>query len=170
MIEDFHIEIVKYKVGIHHFSLAADNSFFAHFSNPLVLKSNVIVDVELEKHNNWINVNYLAHGNIQATCDRCLVPIEFSINTNYRIVFKTAIDETQEDEDDVKYIKPHHTYINIGDSVYETILLDLPMAKNCDELDTKPCDLKILNKLGETEEKQEIDPRWEKLKEIKTKK
>ena len=68
---------------------------------------------------------------------------------------------------DVIYLNTVEFKINIAQAVYESSLMSLPMIKNCDDLEVKPCDQEMLKKLehinqGETQ----VDPRWEKLKTI----
>jgi len=68
---------------------------------------------------------------------------------------------------DIFYLNPIEFKINIAQAVYESSLMALPMIKNCDDLEVKPCDKEMLKKLehinqGETQ----VDPRWEKLKTI----
>jgi uncharacterized metal-binding protein YceD (DUF177 family) len=66
------------------------------------------------------------------------------------------------------YIKPQETMVNIAQSIYETTLLDVPMLRNCDLLENKPCNKEMLNKLNELKQTGdgETDPRWDKLKDF----
>jgi uncharacterized metal-binding protein YceD (DUF177 family) len=61
--------------------------------------------------------------------------------------------------------------LSIAQPVYETSLLALPMIRNCDEMETKPCDEVMIQKLetlnSDSTEEPEVDARWEKLKQLK---
>ena len=125
--------------------------------------------MELDRHPNWINVSFSAKGFLIIGCDRCLVNIPFPIDVSYFLVYRMGIDETQEDTEDIKYLKPHDYFIDVSLPVYETILLNLPMIRNCDDLEVEPCDKAMLSKLEENEKNTEDheDSRWEKLKGLK---
>ena len=169
MMEDYRIEFVKLKPGKHNLTLKADTSFFLSFENTEVFEANIDVEMELDRHPNWINVSFSAKGFLNTGCDRCLANIPFPIDTKYLMVYRMGVDETQEDTEDIKYLKPHDYFIDVSLPVYETILLDLPMIRNCDDLEIEPCDKIMLSKLKENEQNTEDqnDPRWEKLKGLK---
>ncbi|NBX65177.1 MAG: hypothetical protein EBT66_09580 [Bacteroidetes bacterium] len=69
------------------------------------------------------------------------------------------------------YLRPHEFKLSIAQPVYETSLLALPMIRNCDEMETKPCDEVMIQKLetlnSDSTEEPEVDARWEKLKQLK---
>jgi uncharacterized metal-binding protein YceD (DUF177 family) len=69
------------------------------------------------------------------------------------------------------YLRPHEFTLSISQPVYETSLLALPMIRNCDEMDIKPCDEAMIQKLetlnSESATDEVVDPRWEKLKQLK---
>ena len=169
MTEDYRIEFVKLKLGKHNLTLEVDKSFFLSFENTEVIDANIKVEMELDRHPNWINVSFSAKGFLSTGCDRCLVNIPFPIDVSYFLVYRMGIDETQEDTEDIKYLKPHDYFIDVSLPVYETILLNLPMIRNCDNLEVEPCDKTMLSKLEENEKNTENqeDSRWEKLKGLK---
>jgi len=168
-MEDYRIEFVKLKLGKHNLTLEVDKSFFLSFENREVIDANIKVEMELDRHPNWINVSFSAKGFLIIGCDRCLVNIPFPIALSYFLVYRMGIDETQEDTEDIKYLKPHDYFIDVSLPVYETILLNLPMIRNCDDLEVEPCDKAMLSKLEENEKNTEDheDSRWEKLKGLK---
>jgi uncharacterized metal-binding protein YceD (DUF177 family) len=84
-------------------------------------------------------------------------------------------DESDKDHEDegveLIYLRPHEFSLSIAQTVYETSLLALPMIRNCDEMDSKPCDQGMIQKLetlnSESTDENEVDARWEKLKQLK---
>ena len=81
-------------------------------------------------------------------------------------------DTDHEDEGvELIYLRPHEFKLSISQPVYETSLLALPMIRNCDEMETKPCDEVMIQKLetlnSESTMDEVVDPRWEKLKQLK---
>jgi uncharacterized metal-binding protein YceD (DUF177 family) len=102
-----------------------------------------------------------------------LSKIGLPIEAEFKIIYHlNSNHESNENEiadltTDVIYLNSVEFKVNIAQAVYESSLMALPMIKNCDDLEVKPCDEAMLKKLehinqGETQ----VDPRWEKLKTI----
>lgn len=112
-------------------------------------------------------------GTVDVTCDRCLELIARPVNAQYRIVFHFQGESNHQDNEeqlDVEYVELAHnaTSFNVSRQVYETILLCIPMIRNCDDMEIKPCNAQMLEKLNALQAGEEavVDPRWDKLKEL----
>lgn len=80
-------------------------------------------------------------------------------------------DSNEDQNTELVYLKSSDYKISVAQQVYETSLLALPMLKNCDLQEEKPCNKQMLDKLQQlqnnsTDSEDTIDPRWLKLKEI----
>ncbi len=172
-LEGFDIEFVKLKDGIHEFNYRLEKKFFEVFENEDVLASDIEVKAVLEKSANLMNLSLLLKGKVDVSCDRCLVPLSVSVDTGHHVLYKMLpeVDEAQEHDDWVVLTQQDYK-INLGQDCYETTLLSLPMIRNCDELEIKPCNLQMLSKLNDLsgESEEQSDPRWDKLKELLKKK
>jgi len=172
-LEGFDIEFVKLKDGIHAFSYRLEKKFFEVFENEDVLASDIEVKAVLEKTANLMNLSLQLKGKVDVSCDRCLVPLSVSVDTGHHVLYKMLpeVDEAQEHDDWVVLTQQDYK-INLGQDCYETTLLSLPMIRNCDELEIKPCNLQMLAKLNDLsgESVEQSDPRWDKLKELLKKK
>jgi uncharacterized protein len=172
-LEGFDIEFVKLKDGIHEFNYRLEKKFFEVFENEDVLASDIEVKAVLEKSANLMNLSLLLKGKVDVSCDRCLVPLSVSVDTGHHVLYKMLpeVDESQEHDDWVVLTQQDYK-INLGQDCYETTLLSLPMIRNCDELEIKPCNLQMLAKLNDLsgESEEQSDPRWDKLKELLKKK
>ncbi len=171
--EEFEIEFVKLKDGQYDFQNEAKLSFFEFFENPDVKDAHVDVLLSLDKQAQMMQVLIQVKGTVDVTCDRCLELIARPIHSKYRIVFHFQGENNhQEDEEqlDVEYVELAHnaTSFNVARQVYETILLCIPMIRNCDDMEIKPCNAQMLEKLNTLQagEEAEADPRWDKLKEL----
>jgi len=170
------IEFVKLKDGKHELDFQVDRSFFEFFGNEEVEAADVNVQIEIEKSSNWMNLLLNITGSIHLSCDRCLESIGFPIQTKYRILVKLdSVEETpaanEDQETELIYLKSNDYKLSVAQQVYETSLLALPMLRNCDLLDVKPCNKEMLAKLNELQDsppdsEDSVDPRWLKLKEI----
>lgn len=172
-LEGFDIEFVKLKDGIHEFNYRLEKKFFEVFENEDVLASDIEVKAVLEKSANLMNLSLLLKGKVDVSCDRCLVPLSVSVDTGHHVLYKMLpeVNESQEHDDWVVLTQQDYK-INLGQDCYETTLLSLPMIRNCDELEIKPCNLQMLAKLNDLsgESEEQSDPRWDKLKELLKKK
>ncbi len=170
------IEFVKLKEGKHELDFQVDQKFFEFFGNEEVQHAELSILVDVEKSTNWMNLLLNISGNINLNCDRCLESIGFPIKTKYRIMVKLdSLEETppanEDQETELVYLKSSDYKLSVAQQVYETSLLALPMLRNCDLLDVKPCNADMLAKLDKlqantSDTEESIDPRWLKLKEI----
>ena len=175
-VEDLCIEFVKLKDGKHNLDFRVDESFFESLGSTEIHNANVQVDVEVDKSTNWMHVRLRMRGSLTVDCHRCLVALPMQIDTNYMLIVKLdsqeEADTDHEDEGvELIYLRPHEFKLSIAQPVYETSLLALPMIRNCDEMETKPCDEVMIQKLetlnSDSTEEPEVDARWEKLKHLK---
>lgn len=171
-LEEFDIEFVKLKNGEHEFSYRLDKPFFEAFGNEDVLDADVLVNVTLEKFPNIMNLHMKLKGTTGLSCDRCLETINLPVQASYLIIYKQEAEgqslKHEEGDSELVILHPQDFKINIAQGLYETVLLAVPMIRNCDRLEEKPCNQEMLSKLNELsgEDETPSDPRWEKLKEL----
>lgn len=174
-LEEFDIEFVKLRDGQHEFNYRLEKKFFGLFGNEEVLDSDLVVKATLEKSVNLMNLNLQIMGKVDVSCDRCLVPLSIKVDTSHHVLYKMLPeldDEEVEQSDDWVVLTQQDYKINLGQDCYETTLLSLPMIRNCDEMETKPCNYQMLSKLNDLsgDGEEQSDPRWDKLKELLKKK
>ena len=122
-------------------------------------------------------LDFFIDGSVAVECDRCLDEFNLQVTTNQRIIVKFHGDEAKVDKDDpnIIFISPKDDYINVAQFIYEFINLSIPIKKTCemDRMGNKKCNEEMLKYLkdqkdkDDSEDDQEIDPRWNKLKDIK---
>lgn len=174
-LAEFEIEFIKLKPGRHEFVYQPEISFFEAFENVDVLATSLTVKAEVERFPNWMNVLVTISGSLGLTCDRCLEKVDIPVESDYRIIYKMT-DEIatlhQNDDAALVLLKPGEISFNIAAPVYETIMLALPMIRNCDNLEVKPCNNQMLDKLKALDQNEadndteNTDPRWDKLKDL----
>lgn len=173
IIENLTVEFVKLTDGHHEFDYELDKTFFEHFGNTDILNANLLVELDIEKTGNLLVADLFTSGTLQMTCDRCLSDIGFPIEAEFKLIYHLNSEHTLENDvvtdlnSDTIYLKPHDFSFNIAQAVYESTLIALPMIINCDDLIEKPCDQLMLDKInGINQGPAQVDPRWEKLKNI----
>jgi uncharacterized metal-binding protein YceD (DUF177 family) len=142
-----------------------------------VFFDNINVDIAVTKSLQQIDFHIRLHTNVKVDCDRCLKPIILECNNDFKLVFKPAIHKRDvsaaEDEiEDFRFYNPDSKYLEITNDVRDYLMLGMPMKRTPPEVNgvCSVCNKKIEEILSPKKAKKEINPVWEKLIELKTKK
>jgi uncharacterized metal-binding protein YceD (DUF177 family) len=158
--------------GKHQFEYELNKEFFAKYGAESVTKGNLKADVLLNKHETFIECLFTINGTVEVTCDRSLDLFDLTLQINRMLVYKFG-DEDREISDDVQMVHRDTATLDLGQPMYEYIVLAIPFKKihprflqdeNEDE------EVKLIYTTETEAEKNEdtpIDPRWEKLKKLK---
>lgn len=160
--------------GVHSFTFNIDNDFFASREYSPITEGNIDVELDFDKKNQFFVLNFRYAGTVQVDCDRCAQDVTLPINNAASLLVKVA-DETVENiaDDEVMYIQPNDIEVDFSQFLYENIIVDIPLYKTCEDdiSGEQQCDEKVVTILENDDEpgEGETDPRWEKLKQLKTK-
>ena len=160
--------------GDHAFSFELDRQFFASLDQDQIDNGKVEVSVLLEKKPGVFSLHFHLKGQVEVVCDRCLEFFMAHVDTNESIFVKMG-ESAGEIEDDVIMIHRDDHEIEVGQLMYEFIVLALPLKRIHPDLENGKagCDPKMLRKLeeyqGAEKDQDHIDPRWDALKRIKKK-
>jgi len=172
-LREFEIPYVGLKLGVHRFEYDIDASFFKHFEESPIQDCKVKVKLEFDKKETFFVASFFIDGAVKVECDRCLIPFDKSIFGDYVCYIKFAEDPLKmADEPEVMYIGREQTVIDLSHLIYEYINLCLPIQKlGCEKPGQEPqCNKEVLKYLLNEEnkkEKNEEDPRWAALKNLK---
>ena len=107
-------------------------------------------------------------------CDRCAKEFQSVIKSNYRMVylFRVNYDDEESEKEEVVYIHPETDKIELDKDIRDYAVLAVPMKNLCSD-DCKGLCPKCGKNLNDdpcscTEEN--IDPRWEPIQKLKSKK
>jgi len=181
-LRKFDIDIIRLKEGEHQFKFEIDQEFLDHFEkiNDVVSKSNLIVEVVLDKRVNIIEADFIINGSVELTCDRSLELFDQPLETRQKILYKYG-EEEKEISDEIYTITRDTQSINVAQLIYEFILLSIPAKKihpdHLDEMDEEESedDGWIVysagneDEDGENEEIESNNPFWDALKNLKNK-
>ena len=158
--------------GEHDFQFELDRSFFVSFEHPEIENGNVQARVVLEKKPGVFALHFTLEGEVEVVCDRCLEAFMQDISTNQTLFLKTG-DNPGEVEDDVLVISRDEHEIEVGQFMFEFVILALPYQKVHpeDSRGQSGCDPEMLKRLDahrykETGQESSTDPRWDALKGI----
>ena len=171
---DTKIQFSGLKSGKYTYDFTLDGSFFSSFENESLEDGEVNFVVVMEKGEHLLTFDFSFTGCVRTVCDRCLQPIDIPVSGTERLFVKFSDTETSDDENII--VIPENEYqIELSHIMYEYVATALPMrcVHPDDENGNSTCDSEMLNLLDSMQQKEhdenEIDPRWEKLKELKIK-
>ena len=171
----FGINIIGLSNRIHQFDYELGDAFFGSFGSNLISQGTFRADVELNKHETFIEATFKIKGTAVLTCDRSLEAFDFPISIEKKIMFKYG-DRDEEISDEIIMINRETATLEIGQYMYEFVALAIPIKKlhpkfRAEDLqDDESSEGKIVyssEKPGDENEEKEIDPRWNILKKLK---
>ncbi len=167
------------KNGVHYFNFEVDDAFFGQFEESPVQRGRVFVDLALDRRNRVMTLDFDIAGRVHTECDRCLAAVDMPIHGHHKLYVKQDRPVDGPEDEDVLFLSPEATHIDLVRPIYEFTLLSLPWQRTCEDLpeDERPCDLDVIRKLereagalpeteSETDRTTPIDPRWEKLRSL----
>ena len=173
---DFKIQFVGLKDGIHNFVFKIDNTFFELFNYSELTSGKLTAKVELNKTKTMLTFTTNIKGFVDLNCDYCLEQYQQTIEINNTTYVKFG-EEYNELDDNLIVIDKNETYFDIADLIYQLIVVNLPL-KRIHPLDSNGnpgCNPGILNKINEllveenkNERDESINSNWKnELKKLK---
>ena len=181
-LRTFDVEIIRLPEGEHRFPFEVDEKFFSLFEdNSILSKGNLLAVVVLKKDVNLIEARFEIDGTVELICDRSLETFDYPLHTVQKVLFKYGPEE-MEINDEIYMITRDTPKINFAQLIYEFIFLAVPLKKihpdYLEEMDEEDYDSEgklvyISEEEREEDEtptaKEDVDPRWEILKNLKKK-
>ncbi|MBD0723860.1 DNA-binding protein [Flavobacterium sp. L1I52] len=174
--KEFLIPFVGLKLGKHHFEYQIDNAFFGIFEYDEFQNSDIKVSVVLEKSSNMLELSFKHKGTVNVPCD--LTGEDFDLPIKGKMKLIVRFGEVFNDDNEELLILPFGEFeINIAQYIYEMIVLSVPQKRIHPGVKDGSLKTDALDKLNELQvkevEKKEnkeenIDPRWDKLKQLLT--
>ena len=175
-LKQFSIPFTGLKIGKHQFDFEIDNSFFDAYEYSLVKKGELKAEVELDKQETMLILQFHIEGTIVLDCDKCLAEFNAPISIQERQIVKFAEDDLESDDLEIIMLNKRESELNVADLIYEFINVGVPYIKICEQNgDGQKCDQDMIDKLeslavgsqNEEVEEQDVDPRWSALKKLK---
>lgn len=152
--------------GVHHLKFTVDSEFFKEFEDSHIDNGNFEVEVELDKRHDHSVLLFDIKGKTRTSCDRCLSSIDLPMEGHFKLLLKFGENEGSDDE--IMFIHPETSILNLSQVVYEYILLSMPIIKtyDCDLDEEPPCNFEVLDKLEEEEDTDDSPSSnvWDSLK------
>ena len=170
--KEYIIPFVGLKQGVHQFEFKVDNKFLALFEFEEYNSTNVNVVLDFNKKSTFFELTFKIKGFVNVDCDVTTEAFDLDIENELNLVVKFA-DEFNDENEEILYL-PHGEYeINISQYIYECIVLAVPSKRVHPGVEDGTLDSDILDHLEDLAPKQneeineeDIDPRWNKLKNL----
>ncbi len=171
-------QLSKYRIvyqglseGKHKFEFDIDNMFFESLEYSDFEKGTLKVKVDLDKKSTFLELDFQINGKVELICDRCLEEYKEEISFESRLFVKFTEKEDSL-ADDVIFLSPTDHELDISHYIYESINLSIPIKRVHpeDKKGNVTCNPEMLEKLSnyKTDEPadEDIDPRWEDLRNL----
>lgn len=168
------------RIGKHQFEYRINNKFFEVFNFDDFLNADVTVTLDFEKGSTLFDLKFFAKGFFEVACDLTNEPFNQSIEANLNLVVKFG--EEFNDDNEMVLILPQQSHeLDVSQYIYEMLVLAIPAKHVHPGIADGTLKSDILKKLKELQPKQkislekeevevEVDPRWAKLKSLRTEK
>lgn len=174
--KEYLIPFIGLKLGKHHFEYQISNKFFEIFDYHEFQNSDIKVNLVLEKKSTMLELGFKHKGTVNVPCD--LTGEDFDLPIKGKMNLIVRFGETFNNDNEELLILPHGEFeIDVAQYIYEMIVLSVPLRRvhpGVKDGSLKTEALTKLNELAVKEQKKEnkkeenIDPRWDKLKQLLT--
>jgi uncharacterized metal-binding protein YceD (DUF177 family) len=175
-LKDFLIPFIGLKLGKHNFEYQINNKFFENFDFDEYESSAIKVDLVFDKKSTFMELSFKHKGFVNVACDTTGEMFDLSIKGKIKVVVQFG-EEFNNDNDELLIIPHGEHQLDISQYIYEMIVLSVPIKRMHPGIKDGTLQSETLEKLNELrvkESKQEItkeddiDPRWDKLKQLLT--
>ena len=175
-LNEYLIPFAGLKLGKHQFEYQINKTFFDYFEYDDFESANIKVELMLEKKSTMLELNFKHRGSVNVPCDLTGEMFDLPVKGSLKVVVQFG--ETFNNENEELLILPHGEHqVDVSQYIYEMIALSVPLKRvhpgvkdgtlQSEALD-KLNELKVAEVKKEVEEEKEIDPRWDKLKQLLT--
>lgn len=120
----FAISFAGLKIGKHDYAYDVDKSFFEEYEYSAIEDADLQVKVTLDKKETMLIVEFFIEGDVTTTCDRCMDPLELSLEADYKQIFKFGHEESEDET--LTVLHPDEHEIDVKSFIYEFIIVSLP--------------------------------------------
>lgn len=122
----YKVELATLKEGKFEQDFECGTEFFKNMENPDILNGDVHVHMDGEHKADRYYLSFHCEGVVEIPCDRCLDPIEYPIDAEYKITVEFG-DEYNDASDELLIIPHTDRWLNVAYMLYDTIVLSIPL-------------------------------------------
>ena len=173
---EFLIPFIGLKLGKHQFDFQISKAFFDNFDYHEYESCDIKVTVVLDKKSTILELSFKHKGTVYVPCD--LTNEMFNLPIKGKINLVVQFGEEFNNDNEELLILPHGEFqIDLSQYIYEMIVLSVPLKRihpgikdgtlKTETLD-KLTELSVKKAKKEVQQEENIDPRWDKLKQLLT--
>jgi uncharacterized metal-binding protein YceD (DUF177 family) len=171
-LEQFKIDLKALTEEVTSLAFQLDDSYFGALSDAEIKGGSLHVSGSIRKAVGFFELLFDISGTVRIPCDRCLDDMDQPVETQLRLVAKLVASELvagSPDEDDIVMVDERDGVLDLSWFIYESIALAVPIQHVHQPGDCNDAMMRVLSehsaaRSSDADAKQEIDPRWEKLK------
>jgi uncharacterized metal-binding protein YceD (DUF177 family) len=174
--KEYLIPFIGLKLGKHHFEYQINKAFFEIFDYQEFNNSDIKVNVVLEKKSTLLELSFKHKGTVNVPCDMTNEEFDLPVKGKMKLIVRFG-DAFNNDNEEL-LILPHGEFqIDISQYIYEMIVLSVPLKRIHPGIKDGSLQTEALTKLKEltvkelkkeNKKEENIDPRWDKLKQLLT--
>jgi uncharacterized metal-binding protein YceD (DUF177 family) len=172
---EYLIPFIGLKIGKHQFDYQINKKFFDEFDFDEFESCDIKVNVAFEKKATMLELNFKHKGTVNVTCDVSGEQFDLPIKSKIRLVVQFG-DVFNNDNEELLILPLGEHQLDIKQYIYEMIALSIPLKRVHPGVKDGTLKSEALDKLKSslvTEKKAvikqaDIDPRWDKLKQLLT--
>lgn len=130
---------------------------------------NGSVQVDVDRSNDRIHLKFMADATVILKCDRSLEHFPYDLEAQYEVMFDPNFEE--EEDFETHALRPlalSSNKISIEKEVRDSIMLEIPLKKIHPKFLNEDGSVSAFERVfASNTETEEIDPRWESLKNLK---
>jgi uncharacterized metal-binding protein YceD (DUF177 family) len=154
------------KAGFHHLEFLIGDTFFEENVNEDIIGGNIVINLQIEKQENLIALNFDFNGVLFCACDRCLEKIPVRVCKHEKLILK-LVAKVEPNDNDIIFLNNKTSSYNIEALIFEYLCMEIPMRKvHGDESSCNQEMLGLIDKYAPKPDSVQIDERWDDLKNI----
>jgi uncharacterized metal-binding protein YceD (DUF177 family) len=168
-LKNLSIPFIGLKNKVHQLAFDLDESFFKSFEESPIKKGQLHIGLTFDKRETFFMLDFKVDGVIELPCDRCLEMFDYELMYDFSIIVKfEERDGKIGDEEDVIYLSRSESMLDLSKVIYDYTLINIPIqvVHPVGKDGQTRCNMDVIEKLGHKSDVTEVDPRWEKLKNI----
>lgn len=153
ILKCFRIPFKGLKTGSHHFDIDVDSTLFEAFGGDEIKDGKLKASIDMLKSATMLTFDVSIRGEVTVACDRCLEDCILPVDFSGQLIVKFS-DQTDEYDGNVMWIGTGETEVDLGQYVYESIVLSLPYSRVHAEGECNPDMLARFSSVSEEEFKR----------------
>lgn len=168
-MKEFLIPFVGLKLGKHRFDYQINNKFFQEFDYHQFEDATITVELVFEKKATLLELSFKHQGSVNVPCD--VTGEQFDLPIKGKLNLVVQFGEEYNDDNEELLVLPHGEYqVNVAQYIYEMIVLSVPLKRIHPGVKDGSVDVSNYERYitceQPKEQKEEVDPRWAKLKDL----